>query len=51
MKLLLRLCQCFCHLPKSNKYAKKCPIPGGSLYTCASGKIRDGLKRLLCHGQ
>ena len=51
MKLLLRLCQCFCHLPPSNRYAEKCPIPGGSLCTCACGKIRNGLKHLLHHSQ
>ena len=51
MKLRLRLCQCFCHLPDNNRYAEKCPIAGGSLRACACGKIRNGLKRLVHHGQ
>ena len=39
MELHLRLCQCFCYLPKGNKYAKKSPIPGGSITACLLGKL------------
>lgn len=46
MKLRLRLCQCFCHLPHSNKYAKKCPIPGGSVTACLLGKITKAACRV-----
>ena len=45
MKLLLRICQCFCNLPKGNKYAKKCPIPGGPLTVCLLGKLRNMVRR------
>lgn len=43
MKLRLRLCQCFCHLPKGNKYAQKCPIPGGTLTVCLLGAMNKAL--------
>ncbi len=46
MNLHLRLCQCFCHLPQGNRYAKKCPIPGGSVTACVLGKITKAARRL-----